>query len=134
MTAMRAITTPTSARGDKTYNSDLLQKRSHVFTEEKPFTPRTLKTKNRSSKLSEYKYYTPPPQKRSTKKPEEEPRVQQTNKQIAPTPKPRPRHSDKSPQRVDASNTTHRGSQCPTLSSDLGFRCLFLQPIHVIFV
>jgi hypothetical protein len=51
MTAMRAITTPTSARGDKTYNSDLLQKRSHVFTEEKPFTPRTLKTKNRSSKL-----------------------------------------------------------------------------------
>ena len=103
MTAMRAITTPTSARGDKTYDSDLLQKRSHVFTEEKPFTPRTLKTKNRSSKLSEYKYYTPPPQKRSTKKPEEEPRVQQTNKQIAPTPKPRPRHSDKSPQRVDAS-------------------------------
>ena len=103
MTAMRAITTPTSAKGNKTYDSDLLQKRSHVFTEEKPFTPRTLKTKNRSSKLSEYKYYTPPPQKRSTKKPEEEPRVQQTNKQIAPTPKPRPRHSDKSPQRVDAS-------------------------------
>lgn len=103
MTAVRTIAQPTSARGDKTYNGDLLQKRSHAFTEEKPFTPRTLKTKNRTSRLSDYKYYTPPPQKRSGQKHEDE----QETKKEGPTPKPRPRQSAKSPQRipVDASMT-----------------------------
>lgn len=106
MTAVRAITAPTSSRGDKTYDGDLLEKRSHVFTEEKPFTPRTLKTKNRTSRLSEYKYYTPPPQKRSGRKlKEDETQSEDTRKKEAPTPKPRPRQSDKSPQRVDASMT-----------------------------
>ncbi|XP_071160280.1 spermatogenesis-associated protein 7 homolog isoform X4 [Mytilus edulis] len=103
MTAVRAVTAPISARKDKTYDGDLIEKRSHAFTEEKPFTPRTLKTKNRSSRLSEYKYYTPPPQKRSGKKQEEE--DHETKKKETPAPKPRPRQSAKSPQRVDASMT-----------------------------
>ncbi|XP_063428727.1 spermatogenesis-associated protein 7 homolog isoform X4 [Mytilus trossulus] len=103
MTAVRAVTAPISARKDKTYDGDLIEKRSQMFTEEKPFTPRTLKTKNRSSRLSEYKYYTPPPQKRSGKKQEEE--DHETKKKETPAPKPRPRQSAKSPQRVDASMT-----------------------------
>ncbi|KAL3873540.1 hypothetical protein ACJMK2_036640 [Sinanodonta woodiana] len=48
----------------KTYDGDVLDKRAHVFTEEKPFTPRTLKT-DRASRLSQYKYYTPPKKKQS---------------------------------------------------------------------
>ncbi|KAK3580398.1 hypothetical protein CHS0354_001518 [Potamilus streckersoni] len=51
----------------KTYDGDVLDKRAHVFTEEKPFTPRTLKN-DRVSRLSQYKYYTPP--KKKSLKPE----------------------------------------------------------------
>ena len=43
-------------------SSDLLEKQSHMFTDEKPFVPRTLKT-NCTSKLTEFKYYNPPPKK-----------------------------------------------------------------------
>lgn len=39
-------------------SGDLLETKSHKYTEQKPFTPRTLKTKH-SSKLSQFKYYTP---------------------------------------------------------------------------
>ncbi|XP_046551856.1 LOW QUALITY PROTEIN: spermatogenesis-associated protein 7-like [Haliotis rubra] len=71
---------------------DLLQKRSHVFTEpEKPFTPRTLKS-NRQSRLSEYKYYNPPPKKPSHRHDD----MEQTSRQLMQTerdyrPKPKPR-------------------------------------------
>ncbi|XP_068615650.1 spermatogenesis-associated protein 7 homolog [Brachionichthys hirsutus] len=46
----------------KTYNGDLLKKHSHNFTQEKPFTPQTLKS-DKSSFLSKYRYYRAPRKK-----------------------------------------------------------------------
>uniref|UniRef100_A0A8C6WEV5 Spermatogenesis associated 7 n=1 Tax=Neogobius melanostomus TaxID=47308 RepID=A0A8C6WEV5_9GOBI len=43
----------------KTYSGDLLQKHARRFTEEKPFTPKTLRT-DKSSYLSKYRYYRAP--------------------------------------------------------------------------
>ncbi|KAK2169654.1 hypothetical protein LSH36_8g10012 [Paralvinella palmiformis] len=48
---------------------DIIDKQAHHFTEEKPFTPRMLKSKPEvQSKLRTFKYYNPP--KRSTKGPQ----------------------------------------------------------------
>ncbi|XP_013387246.1 uncharacterized protein LOC106156514 [Lingula anatina] len=47
---------------------DLLDTRGHKFTEpQKPFTPRTLKS-TKSSKLTQYKFYNPPPKKQVHKR------------------------------------------------------------------
>lgn len=46
----------------KTYGGDLLKKHSQHFTQDKPFTPKTLKS-NKSSYLSNYRYYRAPQRK-----------------------------------------------------------------------
>ncbi|KAM4625852.1 spermatogenesis-associated protein 7 homolog [Polymixia lowei] len=46
----------------KTYSGDLLHKHSHYFTDDKPFTPKTL-ISDKSSYLSKYRYYTAPKRK-----------------------------------------------------------------------
>ncbi|XP_029926589.1 spermatogenesis-associated protein 7 homolog [Myripristis murdjan] len=43
----------------KTYSGDLLQRHSQHFTQDKPFTPKTLKS-DKSSYLSNYSYYRAP--------------------------------------------------------------------------
>ncbi|XP_035530651.1 spermatogenesis-associated protein 7 [Morone saxatilis] len=46
----------------KTYSGDLIQKHSQHFTQDKPFTPKTLKS-DKSSYLSNYRYYRAPRRK-----------------------------------------------------------------------
>ncbi|KAK3092522.1 hypothetical protein FSP39_003957 [Pinctada imbricata] len=82
------LPTKHSLGNKKTYDGDLLEKRSHVFTEsEKPFTPRILKS-NRKSKLSDTKYYVAPPQKRAPSQTERSETHEKTEN-ASPTPKPR---------------------------------------------
>lgn len=90
--AGRTVIQGTAKKG--TFDGDVLQKHAQVFTEEKPFTPRTLKT-DRVSRLSQYKYYNKPP----PKGPKAAPPVQQNvaasetkPKESAAPPKPKPRN------------------------------------------
>ncbi|KAM9708560.1 spermatogenesis-associated protein 7 homolog isoform 2-T2 [Menidia menidia] len=46
----------------KTYGGDLIHKHAQHFTQDKPFTPKTLKS-DKSSYLSKYRYYRAPPRK-----------------------------------------------------------------------
>ena len=81
-------------------DGDVLEKRSHVFTEAKPFTPRTLKT-DRRSRLSEYKYYNKiPPKTKATPLDRNEhqtqaPKQEQVKPQERPQPKPRQQRLDR---------------------------------------
>ncbi|XP_074662762.1 spermatogenesis-associated protein 7 homolog isoform X2 [Tubulanus polymorphus] len=65
----------------RTSAGDLLNDHSDSFTEGRPFTPRTLKT-NRRSKLSEFRYYNPPPQKKNGKSSEKQPKNSGTNGRV----------------------------------------------------
>lgn len=76
-----------------TYDGDVLEKHSQVFTEEKPFTPRTLKT-DRVSRLSQYKYYNKPPPKASKAAPPVQQGAEEREtkpKDAGAPPKPKPR-------------------------------------------
>lgn len=87
-TGIHTVTSKTSG--------DVLEKRSHVFTEpDRPFTPRTLKS-TRGSRLLEYKYYTPPKKGTSKRNPSDKDTVDgpvdpQTSPMHHATPTPKPR-------------------------------------------
>lgn len=85
-----------------TYDGDVLDKRAHVFTDAKPFTPRTLKT-DRKSRLSQYKYYNKVPPKAKEEKPRSQSPVEASRDQPKesavpdgrPQPKPRQQRLDR---------------------------------------
>ena len=90
--AMRSVVQAQSKKG--TYDGDVIEKHSQVFTEEKPFTPRTLKT-DRVSRLSQYKYYNKPPPKAPKAAPPVQQRVEENKtklKEATAPPKPKPRN------------------------------------------
>ncbi|XP_033734172.1 spermatogenesis-associated protein 7-like [Pecten maximus] len=73
----------------KVEDGDILATRKHVFTEPaKPFTPRTLKS-TRTSKLSQTKFYTAPPQKRKDQPQDKNNETQLEEPVEKPRPKPR---------------------------------------------
>ncbi|XP_064600676.1 uncharacterized protein LOC135466856 isoform X2 [Liolophura sinensis] len=75
-------------------SGDVLEKRSHAFTEpDRPFTPRTLKS-TRGSRLLEYKYYTPPKKSSSKRDSSDKDALDSQTSPMhhtTPTPKPRKR-------------------------------------------
>ncbi|XP_060063044.1 spermatogenesis-associated protein 7-like [Ylistrum balloti] len=98
----------------KVEDGDILATRKHVFTEpEKPFTPRTLKS-TRTSKLSQTKFYTAPPQKR--KDPTEEKHSDKHLEESVEKPKPKPRRA-KSPMNRTETPLTETSLMYETLQS-----------------